>query len=129
MVFGQAMRSLAMVHASSNFSHEVAHAKRNDHQLVTSGVYACVAASLFAARPHAHPSCSYVRHPSYVGFFYWALGTQLLLGNPLAASIFVVVLWRFFAHRIVGEEQSLRKFFPDYDAYRERVGSGLPFIR
>lgn len=47
--------------------------------------------------------CSYSRHPSYAGFFYWALGTQLLLGNPLSALVFAVVLWRFFSRRIRGK--------------------------
>lgn len=42
MVLGQAMRSLAMVHASTNFSHALAREKRNDHVLVTTGVYAYV---------------------------------------------------------------------------------------
>ncbi len=39
---GQALRSLAMIHASTNFSHAVAFEKRNDHQLVTDGIYAFV---------------------------------------------------------------------------------------
>ncbi len=40
------------------------------------------------------------RHPSYAGFFYWALGTQLVLQNPVSFSFFLVVLWRFFHSRI-----------------------------
>ncbi len=47
-------------------------------------------------------SLSWVRHPSYAGFFYWALGTQLLLQNPLSLLFFCVVLWRFFYYRIRG---------------------------
>jgi len=46
---------------------------------------------------------SYSRHPSYVGFFYWAVATQLLLGNLVSACAFVFVLSRFFSSRIVGE--------------------------
>jgi protein-S-isoprenylcysteine O-methyltransferase Ste14 len=46
---------------------------------------------------------SYMRHPSYFGFFYWALGTQLLLCNPVSAVAFSIFLWRFFNHRIRGE--------------------------
>ena len=42
---GQAMRSIAMIHASTNFAHQVAFDKRSNHQLVTSGVYACVTIS------------------------------------------------------------------------------------
>ena len=39
---GQALRSIAMIHASTNFAHQVAFDKRSNHQLVTSGVYAYV---------------------------------------------------------------------------------------
>jgi protein-S-isoprenylcysteine O-methyltransferase len=38
-VFGQILRSVAMIHASTNFSHTVAFRKRDNHQLVTDGVY------------------------------------------------------------------------------------------
>lgn len=107
---GQVLRSLAMVHASTNFSHAVAYKKRAEHELVTTGVYA------------------YMRHPSYAGFFAWALGTQILLGNPIGTVVFAVVLWRFFAQRIAGEERALERFFPGYAAYRWRVASGVPWI-
>ena len=112
MLIGQTARSLAMVHASSNFSHAVAWRKRPDHQLVTTGVYA------------------FSRHPSYFGFYTWAVGTQVLLGNPLAVVFFAVTLWRFFYHRIQGEEKYLIEFFgQDYVSYKKRVGTGLPFMR
>lgn len=79
---GQLLRSFAMIHASTNFSHALAYTKREDHTLVTTGVYALA------------------RHPSYAGFFWWALGTQIFLGNPVATVGFAVLLTRFFAHRI-----------------------------
>ena len=41
VVLGQMLRSVAMIHASSNFSHAVAFYKRLDHKLVTDGVYGC----------------------------------------------------------------------------------------
>jgi hypothetical protein len=43
------------------------------------------------------------RHPSYAGFFYWALGTQLVLQNPLSFCVYSVLLMRFFSSRIRGE--------------------------
>ncbi|OCH92931.1 ICMT-domain-containing protein [Obba rivulosa] len=111
-VAGQILRSLAMINAGSNFSHIVAYRKLNTHVLVTSGIYA------------------WLRHPSYTGFFYWALGLQLVLQNPVSFAIFVAVLWRFFYHRIKGEEISLVRFFGnDYVQYRNRVGTWIPFIR
>jgi protein-S-isoprenylcysteine O-methyltransferase len=46
---------------------------------------------------------SFVRHPSYVGFFYWAIGTQLFMSNVVSTLAFVFVLGRFFSSRIKGE--------------------------
>lgn len=110
ILFGQTLRSLAMVHAAENFSHIVATSKRDDHKLVTTGVY------------------GYSRHPSYVGFFYWALGTQVLLSNPVSFVIFAAVLGQFFSSRIKYEEVHLRQFFPDYEAYARRVPTLLGFV-
>lgn len=42
VIFGQALRSAAMIHASTNFSHAVAEHKRVGHKLVTDKIYACV---------------------------------------------------------------------------------------
>ena len=39
VLLGQALRSIAMIHASTNFSHSVASQKRDTHRLVTDGVY------------------------------------------------------------------------------------------
>jgi hypothetical protein len=39
-IFGQILRSVAMIQASTNFSHAVASAKSENHVLVTNGVYA-----------------------------------------------------------------------------------------
>ncbi|OBZ70302.1 Protein-S-isoprenylcysteine O-methyltransferase, partial [Grifola frondosa] len=108
---GQTLRSIAMIHAGSNFSHAVAHRKLESHVLVTNGIY------------------KWFRHPSYTGFFYWALGTQLVLQNPVSFLFFMVVLWRFFYYRIKSEEVSLIRFFgDDYRRYRSAVGTKIPFI-
>lgn len=48
------------------------------------------------------PLHSWFRHPSYAGFFYWALGTQLVLQNPISFAMYAVVLWRFFYYRTRG---------------------------
>lgn len=126
VVAGQGFRSLAMVHASTNFSHAVAHTKRAEHVLVQDGIYAYVAALT-----------SYARHPSYAGFFFWALGTQLLLGNPVATLAFAWALQSFFSQRIRGrshthpvEETLLHRFFGSaYADYCRRVPAGVPFVR
>ncbi|CAE6519839.1 unnamed protein product, partial [Rhizoctonia solani] len=85
VIIGQTIRSLAMIHASSNFSHTVATYKLVTHRLVTDGIY------------------SISRHPSYAGFFYWGLGTQLVLQNPVTFVLYLALLWRFFSTRIKGK--------------------------
>ncbi|WVW80077.1 hypothetical protein I302_102050 [Kwoniella bestiolae CBS 10118] len=111
MVGAQIIRSLAMIQAAQSFSHIVKSRKHDDHTLITHGLY------------------SWSRHPSYTGFFYWAVFSQLLLGNIVCTIGFVVVLSRFFSRRIVDEEKWLVKFFGDeYIQYRRRVGIKLPFF-
>ncbi|KIJ99362.1 hypothetical protein K443DRAFT_679981 [Laccaria amethystina LaAM-08-1] len=111
VIAGQALRSIAMIHASTNFSHSVAFHKRDTHQLVTNGIY------------------GWFRHPSYAGFFYWALGTQLVLQNVFTFVLFAVLLWRFFYYRTRAEEAALIRFFgDDYVKYRNQVGTKIPFV-
>jgi len=108
---GQILRSTAMIHASTNFSHTVAFYKVSTHQLVSGGIY------------------GWFRHPSYAGFFYWGLGTQLVLQNPVSFVLYALLLWRFFYYRIKSEETALIRFFgDDYVQYRSRVGTMIPFV-
>jgi len=65
MTMGQLVRTQAMYTAENNFTHVVAENKNSKHSLVTSGLY------------------SLCRHPSYAGWFYWSIGSQLVLQNPL----------------------------------------------
>ena len=58
-VSGEFLRKLAMWTASTNFNHEVQSVRADDHILVTHGVY------------------KYMRHPSYVGWFIWSIGSQV----------------------------------------------------
>jgi len=56
---GEILRKSAIWTARDNFTHIVQQEKTQTHVLVTHGVY------------------SWFRHPSYVGFFYWSIGTQV----------------------------------------------------
>ena len=108
---GQGVRTAAMVEAGKSFNHVVQSRKREDHVLVQSGVYRVL------------------RHPSYFGFFWWGLGTQLVLGNRICFLAYAVILWKFFATRIAREEQFLVTFFgQSYVRYRERTPVLIPFI-
>ena len=82
LVVGQVIRSTAMAQAGTNFNHTVQYQKKMGHVLVTSGLYA------------------WLRHPSYFGFWWWALGTQIVLGNTVCLVGDAVILWRFFSKRI-----------------------------
>ncbi|OTB08011.1 hypothetical protein M426DRAFT_317515 [Hypoxylon sp. CI-4A] len=108
---GQFVRSAAMVQAGQSFNHTVQHRKKDSHILVTTGLY------------------SFLRHPSYFGFFYWGIGTQMVLGNPICFVGYAIVLWRFFSKRVEHEEALLIRFFgDDYIHYRRRVGTLMPFV-
>ncbi|KAF8569253.1 hypothetical protein P879_03777 [Paragonimus westermani] len=109
---GEVLRKMAIITAANNFNHYIELARRPDHTLVTHGIY------------------SWFRHPAYVGWFYWALGTQLLLGNPLCFVAYAVAAHKFFRDRIEYEEKQLIYFFrQDYCEYQKRVGVGIPFIQ
>ncbi|RMJ23648.1 carboxyl methyltransferase [Aspergillus sp. HF37] len=111
MALGQGIRSLAMVQAASNFNHNVQVERKEGHVLVRHGVYGVL------------------RHPSYFGFFWWGLGTQLMLGNVVCLAGYAVVLWRFFYKRVHREEEFLVAFFGDeYVDYRKHTWVGIPFI-
>ena len=60
VIMGEVIRKASMITASTNFNHYVQYRKQQDHQLVTHGIYA------------------WSRHPSYVGWFLWSVGTQVI---------------------------------------------------
>ncbi|KAI4258376.1 MAG: hypothetical protein LQ352_001225 [Teloschistes flavicans] len=109
LAIGQGTRTLAMVHAGTNFNHLVQSRKKEGHILVTGGIY------------------GWLRHPSYFGFFWWGLGTQVVMGNVGCLFGYAVVLWRFFRYR---EEKLLVGFFGlDYVRYRDKTTVAIPLIR
>ncbi|KAL3477356.1 Isoprenylcysteine carboxyl methyltransferase family-domain-containing protein [Aspergillus californicus] len=108
---GQVVRTLAMAQAGSNFNHMVQTERKDGHRLVTHGVYGVL------------------RHPSYFGFFWWGLGTQLVLGNVGCLAGYAIVLWNFFNSRIRREERFLIEFFGDeYLVYKKKSWVGIPGI-
>jgi protein-S-isoprenylcysteine O-methyltransferase len=71
-----------------------------------------------------------MRHPSYFGFYMWAVGTQIMVANPFSLVAFTIILHRFFSERIIFEEKTLLRFFgKEYADYKRRVGTMMPFIR
>ena len=92
---GLASRALGMATASTNFSHRIEEQKRQEHTLVKHGIY------------------SYLRHPAYFGFFWFSVGTQVLLNNPVCLLLYAGTTFHFFWDRIPYEEQLLLRFFGD----------------
>lgn len=112
VILGQFSRTLAMYTAKESFNHYIQREHMNKHKLVTWGIY------------------EYSRHPSYFGFFWWFVGTQLWLGNLVVLALGVFKLWNFFNNRIEFEEKFLISFFgQDYANYKTKVKTGIPFIR
>ncbi len=70
---GEYLRKLSIYTARQSFSHLIEDKPNQEHRLITHGIYA-----------------SY-RHPSYVGWFRWACGTQILLANPICFLIYLIV--------------------------------------
>ncbi|XP_068217889.1 protein-S-isoprenylcysteine O-methyltransferase [Palaemon carinicauda] len=111
-LWGEIVRKSAMLTAKTNFNHIVQTKREEGHELVTWGAYA-----LF-------------RHPSYVGWFWWSIGTQLILINPVCTLAYTIAAWSFFYERIYFEEMTLINFFGEkYLDYQKKVGTGLPFIK
>lgn len=111
-VAGQGIRTVAMWTAGSNFNHIVQNTKARDHRLVTDGIY------------------QYLRHPSYFGWFWWSVSTQVLLNNPLCTCLFAWASFKFFDFRVRYEEYTLLQHFPDeYPGYMRRSFIGIPGVK
>lgn len=101
MAGGACVRLWAMRTAGRFFNHQMQTSLGADHALVQSGPY------------------RWLRHPSYTGFYWFSLGTQVLLGNPITLLLYVGVLGRFFQARVAAEEVALeRRFGEAYRRYR-----------
>jgi len=111
VILTQSIRTTAMWTAGKNFHHQVREKREEGHKLVTHGIY------------------SYSRHPSYFGWFWWSIFTQILLCNPICIVLYMYMSWQFFDGRIREEEETLVRFFgDDYIQYKKKVPVGIPLI-
>ena len=84
---------------------------REDHRLITEGVY------------------RRVRHPMYTAFWLWAVAQALLLPNWVAGLSGVVGFGTLYFMRVAKEEQlMLETFGPDYAAYIARTKRLIPWV-
>ncbi|KRZ77769.1 Protein-S-isoprenylcysteine O-methyltransferase [Trichinella papuae] len=110
-ITGEVIRKLAIYSAGKGFSHLVSTKRKETHKLVTTGMY------------------HFWRHPAYLGWLLWSVGTQLILCNPACFVGYSYVSWKFLKQRIQIEESYLVQFFGnEYLKYREKVPSGIPFV-
>jgi protein-S-isoprenylcysteine O-methyltransferase len=108
------VRVVAMVQCGSHFALMVEYSKRDSHRLVKTGVY------------------SVLRHPSYFGWFWYAVATQLIAHNPVCLVLYAIATYVFFRERIRDEEELLESeafFGNEYTEYKKRTYTGIPFIR
>ncbi len=85
---------------------------RDEHTLVTEGVF------------------RYIRHPMYAAHLIWAVAQVLMLHNWLAGYSFLVFILPHYLLRVGDEEQMmLDQFGDDYRAYMQRTGRFIPRVR
>lgn len=84
---------------------------REDHKLVTEGVY------------------EKVRHPMYTAFWAWAVGAAFLLPNFIAGFAGIIGFGTLFFLRVGQEEKMMQEEFgEDYEVYMKRTKRILPGI-
>lgn len=111
IILGLFIRRLAMKTCGDSFSHYIETTNRRQ-KLIKTGIY------------------KWLRHPSYFGFWVFAIGCQIFLGNILGLLANIVILGWFFKRRIEFEEWFLvhRIFGDEYLQYRNNVGNWIPFV-
>jgi protein-S-isoprenylcysteine O-methyltransferase Ste14 len=69
----------------------------------------------------------WVRHPIYLGEFLVFLGVMILAISPLTIAIYAAFV-ALQSYRLVVEEQTLSRAYPDYAVYRMRTARLLPGV-
>ncbi len=111
VLFGLAAVLLHLTHQAMGRSWTPTLGLRQDHQLVTSGVF------------------KYIRHPMYAAHILWALAQPLILANWIAGFSFLLPQILQFWSRAGDEEKMMLEAFGDqYRDYMESTGRLLPKI-
>lgn len=70
-----------------------------------------------------------IRHPYFFGLYWWAIGVQITLLNPVGLAIFVFMLHDTLSQRIKVEDQNLQRLYHDiWNNYKAATPTWLPFI-
>lgn len=111
VLFGLAIWLLWRSHADLGRNWTPTLGIRDEHKLVTEGVF------------------KYIRHPMYAAHLLWALAQVLMLHNWIAGFSFLVVSAPQYLLRVNDEEQMmLEQFGEEYRAYMERTGRVIPHL-
>ncbi len=107
--FGMVFRFWAILTIGKQFSPIVGIYK--EHALIKNGPY------------------KYVRHPSYSGALLMLLGYGLILRSLIGSIVIVAVMLGIYLYRIMIEERTLSKRFPEgYASYSRDKKKIIPFI-
>ncbi len=108
-VFAMALLLLWRSHADLGRNWSAVPQIRQEHSLVTNGIY------------------RHIRHPMYAAHLLWAIAQGLLLENWLAGWAFLVVFVPFYLIRVPKEEQMmLEQFDEQYRRYISLTGGIIP---
>ena len=111
MGLGHIFRLGAILTAGVNFTHVIQMFRGPQHRLVTTGLYA------------------FTRHPGYLGWYLWAVSSQIMMVNPLSALVYWNACYCFFNVRINYEEETLINIFgKEYLLYMKSVPTRIPGV-
>jgi protein-S-isoprenylcysteine O-methyltransferase len=111
VLLAQMICSLYMITCRESFNHLIQTSKKDNYILITNVIY------------------QWFRHPSYICFYYWSIGTQLVLNNALFAIVFGSASCMFFRRRIPCEEElPSQHFLNKYVVHVKWTWVGILFI-
>jgi protein-S-isoprenylcysteine O-methyltransferase Ste14 len=109
IIFAAAIWLLWRSHADLGRSWTPTLGLRDDHRLVTKGVF------------------KYIRHPMYAAHILWGVATPLMLHNWIAGFAFLLLTTLQYLSRVGDEERMmLEQFGEEYRSYMERTGRIIP---
>ncbi len=112
LVFVAALVLFHATHKALGRNWSVTLAVREEHALVTDGVY------------------RFVRHPMYTAFWMWAIAQALTLQNWVAGPAGIIGFVTLYLLRVGREEALMRETFgAAWDAYAARTPRVIPFLR
>jgi len=111
LVFAAALALFHTTHKALGRNWSVTLAVRQEHSLVTTGVY------------------RFVRHPMYTAFWMWAIAQALTLQNWAVGPAGIIGFGTLYLLRVGREETLMRETFgAAWDAYAARTPRVIPFL-